>query len=68
LHGNRFPQQRRTGGQNLSPRTRITQAGRGGECRIAVSTAGRKFETIWTATKEDFAKTLNLLLHMTRAA
>jgi hypothetical protein len=28
--------------------------GRGGECRIAASTDGRKFETIWSASKEDF--------------
>jgi hypothetical protein len=28
--------------------------GRGGECRIAASADGRSFQTVWTATKEDF--------------
>ncbi len=28
--------------------------GRGGECRVAVSSDGNRFETIWSATKDEF--------------
>ncbi|MCZ6794565.1 MAG: hypothetical protein O7J95_13230 [Planctomycetota bacterium] len=34
-------------------RTPLTQE-RGGECRIAASSDGRNFETVWTARKEEF--------------